>query len=107
MLAVVIVFTSLCFRLGHLPLLEPDEERNTEVAREMKDSGSWLVPTYDGITCLDKPAFYFRTVALSLTALGENETAARIPSAVFGVALVIMVFAFCRKVYGIRCGLLA
>jgi 4-amino-4-deoxy-L-arabinose transferase-like glycosyltransferase len=97
----------LCFRLGYLPLLEPDEERNAEVAREMKLSGQWLVPTYDGITYLDKPAFYFKAVSMSLAALGDNETAARIPSALFGIALVIMVFLFCRKVFGTRCGLLA
>lgn len=106
-LAVAIVFVTLCFRLGYLPLLEPDEERNAEVAREMKDSGSWLVPTFDGLDCLDKPAFYFKTVSLSLAAIGNNEMAARIPSAAFGVALVILVFVFCRAVHGTRCALLA
>jgi len=106
-LATVIVFAALCFRLGHLPLLAPDEGRNAEVSREMKESGAWLVPTYNGVDYLDKPAFYFKTVALSLAIFGQNETAARIPSAAFGVGLVIMVVAFCRKVHGTRCGLLA
>ena len=103
----VIVFATLCFRLGHLPLLQPDEGRNAEVGREMKASGAWLVPTYNGVDYLDKPAFYFKAVALSLAAFGDNETAARLPSAAFGVALVVMVFAFARKVYGRSCGLLA
>src|SRR5215471_1222553 len=106
-LAMAIVFLSLCFRLGHLPLLEPDEGRNAEVGREMKESGAWLVPTYNGVDYLDKPAFYFKTVALSLAIFGQNETAARIPSAAFGVGLVVMIVAFCRKVHGTRCGLLA
>ena len=106
-LGVVIVFSTLCLRLGHLPLQEPDEGRNAEVAREMAISGAWLVPTYNGVDYLDKPAFYFKAVALSLAAFGKNETAARLPSAAFGVALVLMVFAFCRKVHGVRCGLLA
>ena len=98
---------ALCFRLGSLPLLQPDEGRNAEVAREMKQSGAWLVPTYNGADYLDKPAFYFKAVALSLAAFGDNETAARIPSAAFGLALAAMTFAFGRKVYGTRCGLLA
>jgi 4-amino-4-deoxy-L-arabinose transferase-like glycosyltransferase len=106
-LAAAVVFLSLCFRLGHLPLMAPDEGRNAEVGREMKESGAWLVPTYNGVDYLDKPAFYFKAVALSLAAFGNNETAARLPSAVFGVGLVLLVFAFCRKVYGTRCGLLA
>lgn len=103
----VVVFAAICFRLGHLPLLAPDEGRNAEVGREMKESGAWLVPTYDGVDYLDKPAFYFKTVAVSLAIFGQNETAARIPSAAFGVVLVVMVAAFCRKVHGIRCSLLA
>ena len=105
--AMVIVFLALCLRLGHLPLLAPDEGRNAEVGREMKASGAWLVPTYNGVDYLDKPAFYFKTIALSMAIFGQNETAARIPSAAFGVGLVVMVVAFCRKVHGTRCGLLA
>jgi 4-amino-4-deoxy-L-arabinose transferase-like glycosyltransferase len=106
-LAVAVAFGSLCFRLGYLPLIAPDEGRNAEVGREMMDNGAWLVPTYDGVAYLDKPAFYFKLVALSLAVGGCNETAARLPSAAFGVALVVMVFFFCRKVYGNRCGYLA
>lgn len=106
-LAIVLVYGALCFRLGHLPLLQPDEGRNAEVAREMKESGAWLVPTYNGVDYLDKPAFYFKAVALSLACFGNSETAARIPSAGFGVGLVIMAYAFCRRVYGWRCALLA
>src|SRR5215470_14551589 len=67
-LALAVVFAALCFRLGHLPLLAPDEGRNAEVAREMKEAGAWLVPTYDGVDYLDKPALYFKAVALSLAA---------------------------------------
>ena len=106
-LALAAVWFTLCFRLGHLPLIAPDEGRNAEVAREMKESGAWLVPTYDGLDYLDKPAFYFKAVAFSLAAFGNNETAARIPSAAFGIALAGLAFAFCRKNYGTRCGLLA
>lgn len=77
-----------------------DEGRNAEIAREMKESGAWLVPTYNGVDFLDKPAFYFKVVALSLTAFGDNETAARLPSVCFSLALIAMVFGFCRRVYG-------
>ena len=103
-LAVVVVFASLCLRLGHLPLLAPDEGRNAEIGREMKESGAWLVPTYNGVVYLDKPALYFKIVALSLALGGNNETAARLPSALFGVGLVLMVFAFCRKAHGCAAG---
>jgi len=32
-LATVIVFAAICFRLGHLPLMAPDEGWNAEVSR--------------------------------------------------------------------------
>ena len=101
------VWFALFFRLGSLPLLQPDEGRNAEVAREMKESGAWLSPSYDGIAYLDKPAFFFKAVALSLAAFGNNETAARLPSAMFGLALLAITFVFCRRVHGTRCAVMA
>ena len=101
------VWFALFFKLGTLPLLQPDEGRNAEVAREMKESGAWLTPSYNGIAYLDKPAFYFKAVALSLAAFGDNETAARLPSALFGLALLGLTFVFCRHVHGTRCATLA
>lgn len=105
--ALTAVWFALFFQLGSLPLLQPDEGRNAEVAREMKVSGAWLSPSYNGITYLDKPAFYFKAVALSLAAFGDNETAARLPSAVFGLALLALVYGFCRRVHGSRCAVMA
>ena len=101
------VWFALFFKLGSLPLLQPDEGRNAEVAREMKESGAWLSPSYDGIAYLDKPAFFFKAVALSLAAFGNNETAARLPSAMFGLALLVMTYGFCRRVHGTRCAIMA
>src|SRR5437899_810917 len=93
LLAAILIFA----KLGALPLLQPDEGRNAEIAREMNQSGAWLVPTYNGLPYLDKPSFYFKTVALSFALLGETETAARLSSALFGFALLMMTFAFCRR----------
>ena len=84
-------------RLGGWPLISPDEGRNAEVAREMSQSHSWLVPTYDGLAYLDKPAFYFKTIALSFSLFGESETTARLSSAFFGFSLLVVTFLFCRR----------
>ncbi|MFB3908952.1 MAG: ArnT family glycosyltransferase [Candidatus Eisenbacteria bacterium] len=89
-------------RLQELPLIDPDEGRNAEVAREMLATGSWLVPSYLGLPYLDKPALYFDTVALSFAALGANAFAARLPSVLFALGTLAMLHAFCRRTYGSR-----
>jgi hypothetical protein len=93
--------------LGTLSLMQPDEERNAEVAREMKQSGSWLIPTFNGLPYLDKPAFFFKTVAISFSVFGETNAAARLPSAVFGFGLLVMLFGFCRRVYNAQAAALS
>jgi 4-amino-4-deoxy-L-arabinose transferase-like glycosyltransferase len=97
----------LLIRLGGLPLIDPDEGRNARVAWEMKESGAWFAPTYDGLPYLDKPAAFFKAVALSFSLLGRSEGAARLPSALSGLVLLGLVFAFCRRAYDRRTAALA
>src|SRR5690242_4212602 len=58
--AVVIAGMMIFWHLGLMPLLDPDEGRNASVAWEMQQSGNWLIPTYNGLAYLDKPAFFFK-----------------------------------------------
>jgi 4-amino-4-deoxy-L-arabinose transferase-like glycosyltransferase len=97
--AVAVAAVTLFWRLGGYPLVQPDEGRNAEVAREMERSGSWLIPTLNDVPYLDKPAFYFKLVALSMSRFGESEWAARLPSAVFGLATLGLLYALCRRQY--------
>jgi 4-amino-4-deoxy-L-arabinose transferase-like glycosyltransferase len=106
-LGLAIAFTTIFLRLGGLALMDPDEGRNATVASEMEDSGSWLVPTYNGLDYLDKPAFFFKAVALAFEAFGRSETAARLPSALFAAATLAITYAFCRREFGTRCAALA
>ncbi|MGH9446384.1 MAG: ArnT family glycosyltransferase, partial [Terriglobia bacterium] len=93
--------------LGRLPLLEPDEGRNAEIAREMLVSHDWITPHYDSLTCLDKPAFFFWAVAASFRCFGFNEWAARLPSALFALATVLLVWSMARRMWGRELGLYA
>ena len=61
--AAVMIF----WHLGLMPLLNPDEGRNASVGWDMQQAGTWLVPTYNGLAYLDKPAFFFKAVAFSLS----------------------------------------
>lgn len=106
-LAFCIALIALCYGLNRVPLMWPDEGRNAEVGREMKVSGQWLVPTYNGTAYLDKPAFYFKAIAFSLALFGDTQFAARIPSAASAFALLLSCYFFCRRVCNARCAALA
>ncbi len=105
--AILVAFATLFLRLGGMALVDPDEGRNSAVASEMQASGSWLVPTYDGLDYLDKPAFFFKSVALSFAAFGRSETAARLPSALFAAATLAIAYVFVRRELGARCAAMA
>ncbi|MBP7669191.1 MAG: glycosyltransferase family 39 protein [Candidatus Eisenbacteria bacterium] len=100
--AIVFVYAGLLLfaHLGALPLIDPDEGRNAQVAREVLQSGSWLVPTYNGHAYLDKPIFHFEAVALAYRIFGVGEAAARLPAALCGLALIALLFLFCLRAYG-------
>lgn len=86
--------------LGRLPLLEPDEGRNAEVAREMLVSGDWITPHYNTLDYMDKPAVYFWLVAGSFRLLGISEWAARVPSALAALGTMLLVWFMARKMFG-------
>jgi 4-amino-4-deoxy-L-arabinose transferase-like glycosyltransferase len=93
--------------LGRLPLLEPDEGRNAEVAREMLVSGDLITPHFDTLTYLDKPAVYFWLVAGSFRLAGVNEWAARLPSALLALGTMLLAWFLGRRMFGDSAGLRA
>jgi len=97
LLAVALALGALCWDLGRHPLLEPDEGRNTEVAREMARSGDYVLPHLNGLPYLDKPAPYFAAVALSLRLFGESEGPARLPSLLFTLGTIALVWRLGRR----------
>ena len=86
--------------LGSLPLLEPDEGRNAEVAREILASGDWITPHYDGLPYLDKPVVFFCLVASSFKLAGLHEWSARAPSALMGLCLLLLSWFLARRMFG-------
>lgn len=90
--------------LGRLPLLEPDEGRNAEVAREMLATHDWITPHFDALPYLDKPALYFWMVAASFRLFGLSEAAARLPSALAALATMLLTWWLARRLIGSGAG---
>jgi 4-amino-4-deoxy-L-arabinose transferase-like glycosyltransferase len=93
---------ALGFDLGGYPLLDPDEGRNAEVAREMAQSNDYVLPHLDGLPYLDKPIVYFAAAAAVMELLGPTETAARLPAYLFTLATLVVVIVFVKRRWGPR-----
>lgn len=101
LLALVAVAACLFFlALGRLPLTEPDEGRNAEVAREMLVLHDWITPHYDTLPYLDKPAVFFWLVAGSFRLFGLSALAARLPSALAALGTMLLVWGLGRRMFG-------
>lgn len=86
--------------LGAVALTDRDEGANAEAAREMLELGSWITPTLGGAPRFAKPALVYWLMAAAYAALGVGETAARLPSTVSGLLLVLVQYAFARWAFG-------
>src|SRR5207302_1360598 len=71
---------ALGWNLDGYRLLDPDEGRNAEVAREMAHTNDYLVPHLDGLPYLDKPSVYFAaSAAMAAGALTKGPLAIALP----------------------------
>lgn len=93
------------FRLGSVGLMEPDEGRNAEAAREIIITGDWVTPRLNFIRYLDKPIMFFWASAASMKVFGASEFSARLPSAVSALIGVIAVYLLGWRMFGGRAGL--
>ena len=84
--------------LGAIGLTDRDEGRNAEAGREMLESGDWVSPTFNYEPRYAKPALVYWLMSASYHLFGVNETAARVPSAVFGLGLILITYGFLARV---------
>lgn len=91
---------AIAIHLGGFPLLDADEGRNAEVAREMAATNDYVMPRLNGLPYLDKPIVYFAAEAAFMEVLGPTEVAARLPAYLFTIATAALLFWFARRVWG-------
>lgn len=91
-LAVLLACLTLLPGLGRTPLVDWDEGIYAEVARGVHEGSPWRL-TWNGQAYDRKPPLLFWAIAASYEVFGVSEAAARLPSALAGVATVGVVAA--------------
>ena len=95
------------FKLGGMALTDPDETFYAQTAKEMLNKGDWTTPYLYGNPQFEKPIMIYWLVEASYKIFGVNETAARLPSAVFGLLGVIAIYLLGKLLFGRRAGFLS
>lgn len=94
--------------LGWRPLVQPDEVRYGEIAREMLSSGDWIVPRLSGLRYFEKPPLGHWMNAISLAIFGENAFGVRFASSLSIGLIGAAVWRFTQRYTGSRnAGLIA
>ncbi len=93
--------------LGRPAITDSDEAFYAQAGREMVETGDWVTPRYNGEYRFEKPVMFYWLVALAYLPAGAGEFAARLPSALAGLGLVLAAFACARRWYDDDTALLA
>jgi|GEM_PF-1244110 len=83
-----------CLWLSRVPLIEVDETRYAATSRRMTETSDYIIPYYNGNVRYEKPILIYWIQSASMRLLGPSEFAARLPSGLGGILLVLIVHAF-------------
>ena len=77
-----------------LPLIDRDEPRFAEASREMIERGDYVVPFFNNQFRFDKPPLAYWAQVASYKIFGENDFAARFPSAIAAALAAVLLLAW-------------
>ena len=107
-LLILLTFASvfLLTGLGNSQLIDWDENIYAEASRQMMIRGDYLNIVINNERFAEKPPFFFWEQVLSFKLFGINEFAARFPSAVAGLLMILLCYYVGVKIHSPRVGLI-
>ena len=94
------------YGLGSAPLIDPDEGRYAEIPRAMLERGDFVTPTLNYVKYFEKPPLLYWVNAASMAVFGQQEFAARLPSALSGLLTVLLTYLAGRHLFNRRTALI-
>lgn len=91
--AVLVLFAGIGFR----EIESGDETRVAGIAAEMFIEGDFLVPHLNGDPFMEYPPLYYWLTSAAYYVFGVNDFAAKLPSVLAALGMVLLTFAFARK----------
>ncbi len=92
-----IALLTLLWGIGDIGLIDETEPLFVEAARQMLVTGDWVTPYFDGETRFDKPPLIYWLMVLCFKVFGVSEWAARLPSALSALGIVLLCFYVLRQ----------
>jgi 4-amino-4-deoxy-L-arabinose transferase-like glycosyltransferase len=106
-LLLIVVVPLFSLGISNHGLWSADEPRVAGIGREMAITGNWAVPMLNQRPFLEEPPLYYASLALVFKVSGVSDKVARIPSAFFAFAAVLVVFFMANFLFGPRVALLS
>jgi 4-amino-4-deoxy-L-arabinose transferase-like glycosyltransferase len=103
----ILFFSCVIFHIlgtWSLPLIDRDEPRFAEASREMIERGNYIVPYFNNQLRLDKPPLTYWAQVASYHIFGENDFAARFPSAIAAAITAVLILVWGRRMGGEKLG---
>ncbi len=101
----VFCFLVLSYKLGEVPPYHADENFYVESSLNMVESGDYITPVYHEKKRFAKPILYYWMVVSSYEIFGISLSSARLPSVLFGVLSIGLVFLLGCRLFDSRVGL--
>ncbi len=88
-------------------LMDDVDAVHGQIARNMIQSGDWVIPHLDGVPYVEKAPLPYWLIAISYLVLGDHDWVARIPTALAAILLCWVVARYGRWAFGVRAGFYA
>jgi 4-amino-4-deoxy-L-arabinose transferase-like glycosyltransferase len=107
---VVVLFAAAIFlgcTVSPPALMDDVDAVQAQIARNMLESGDWVIAHLDGVPYLEKSPLIYWLIATSFRIFGAHDWVARIPVALAAVLLAWVTWRYGRWAFGVRAGFYA